>query len=99
MAIVSTWHRLSQLHSAIRSLVNTPKLRTGLSSRSSGTATQWVLAPTSIPAALRLTFSRRARSRLRWLLAFFDDFFGISLFLVQFSDLRSARVGQIWEIS
>jgi len=32
-------------------------------------------------------------------LAFFNDFFGINSFCFEFSDLRSARVGQIWEIS
>jgi hypothetical protein len=38
----------------------------------------WRSAPMSIPAALRCIFCSKARSRLRWLLALFDDFFGIS---------------------
>src|SRR6202011_60243 len=67
MTIVSTWHLLSHSHRRIRSRVNTPKLRTGFASRSSGTATQWASAPMSIPAALRCTFCSKARSRLRWL--------------------------------
>src|ERR1700738_4209071 len=79
MTIVSTWHLLSHSHSRIRSRVNTPKLRIGLASRSSGTATQWASAPMPIPDALGCTFCHKARSRLRWLLALFDDFFGISL--------------------
>src|ERR1700732_1428227 len=91
MTMVSTWHLLSHSHRRIRSRVNTPKLRTGLASRSSGTATQWASAPMSIPAALRCTFCSKARSRLRWLLALFGDFFGISCSSFKFSDSRSAE--------
>src|SRR5271166_5050657 len=91
MTIVSTWHLLSQSHRAIRSRVNTPKLRTGYPSRSSGTATQWASAPMSIPAALRCTFCSKARSRLRWLLALFDDLFGIPSSSFKLSDSRSAE--------
>jgi hypothetical protein len=56
-----------------------------------GAATQWASAPTSIPAALRCTFCSKARSQLRWLLALFDDFFGISCSSLKFSDSRSAE--------
>src|SRR6478752_9927471 len=91
MAIVSTWQLLSQSHRATKSRVNTPKLRTGLASRSSGTATQWALAPMSIPAALRCTFCSNALSRRRWLLALFDDFLGIPSPSFKLSDSRSAE--------
>src|SRR5258707_14829000 len=50
-------------------------------SRSSGTATQRVSAPTSIPAALRCIFFKRARSLLCWLLVFFDGFLVIAFLL------------------
>src|SRR6202171_4250491 len=91
MTIVSTWQLLSQSHRGTKSRVNTPKLRTGLASRSSGTATQWASAPMSIPEALRGTFCSKALSGLRWLLALFDDFFGIPSPSFKLSDSRSAE--------
>jgi hypothetical protein len=49
-----------------------------------GTATQWVSARTSIPAALRCTFFKRALSRVRWLLAFFDGLLVIEFLCFEF---------------
>src|SRR5260221_7776665 len=52
MATVVIRHCCSHSFSRCRSWVNVSKLRTGLRSRSCGTATKISVAPTSIPAAL-----------------------------------------------
>lgn len=52
MATVVMRHCCSHSFSRCRSWVNVSKLRTGLGSRSCGTATKISVAPTSIPAAL-----------------------------------------------
>jgi hypothetical protein len=61
-ATVSTPHPSSQSAIAFRSPVIAPNSRTGSSVECRGTATQWLEAPTSIPAALGNTTSS---SRLR----------------------------------
>ena len=55
MAKVSTPHSASQSAKRYRSAVNASNSRTGCSQRPSGTATKWLLAPTSMPAAFRFT--------------------------------------------
>jgi hypothetical protein len=58
---VSTPHPSSQSAIAFRSPVIAPNSRTGSSVAFGGTATQWLDAPTSIPAAFGNTSSSRLR--------------------------------------
>ena len=55
MATVSTPHFSSQSAIRYRSAVKEANSRTGCSQRPSGTATKWLPAPTSTPAAFRFT--------------------------------------------
>ena len=72
MATVSTSHSSSQ--SAIRyiSAVKEANSRTDGSHRLSGTATKWLLAPTSTPAAFRFTRDNSAGRPSPRLPAFLD---------------------------
>src|SRR5450759_4159346 len=61
MATVSTPQALSQSARALRSIVKLGNSRTGVSSRSGGTATKWEALPMSMPAALGWVIVRAAR--------------------------------------
>ena len=69
MTTVSTRHSSSQSAKRYRSAVKAANSRTGSSARSEGTATKWLVAPTSMPAAFR--FSRDSPSGSAWLLRLF----------------------------
>ena len=63
-ATVSTPHASSQSAIAFRSSVTAPNSRTGSPVACRGTATQWLDAPTSIPAALGNTITSSSRVRI-----------------------------------
>ena len=65
MATVSTPHSVNQSARRYRSAVKASNSRTGCSQRSSGTATKWLLAPTSMPAAFRFTWDKCPVRRCR----------------------------------
>ena len=93
MATLVTPHSLSQSAIACRSSVITPNSRTGLSLLSGGTATKCDRAPTSIPAACRLT-RRSAEVRFATLMilpAFFREFLAPVRGIVLLLSLRQAR--------
>ena len=69
MTTVSTRHSASQSAKRYRSAVKAANSRTGSSTRSAGTATKWLVAPTSMPAAFR--FSRDSPSGSALLLRLF----------------------------
>ena len=56
MTTVSTPHWASQSARRYRSAVKASNSRTGCSARSAGTATKWLVAPTSMPAAFRFSW-------------------------------------------
>ena len=56
MTTVSTPHSDSQSAKRYRSVVKASNSRTGCSARSAGTATKWLVAPTSMPAAFRFSW-------------------------------------------
>ena len=70
MTKVSTPHSDSQSARRYRSAVKAANSCTGCSARSAGTATKWLLASTSTPAASRFTWDssagRRSRIRVVW---------------------------------
>ncbi len=62
MATVSTPHSVSQSARRYRSAVKASNSCTGCSARSAGTATKWLVAPTSTPAAFRFSWDSPAGS-------------------------------------
>ena len=64
MTTVSTRHSTSQSAKRYRSAVKAANSRTGSSTRSAGTATKWLVAPTSMPAAFRLSWDSPSGSAL-----------------------------------
>ena len=70
IATVSTPHSASQSARRYKSAVNAPNSRTGCSQLFSGTATKWLPAPTSTPAAPKFTRDSSAGRRSRLLAAF-----------------------------
>ena len=64
MTTVSTRHSTSQSAKRYRSAVKAANSRTGSSTRSAGTATKWLVAPTSMPAAFRFSWDSPSGSAL-----------------------------------
>ena len=60
MATVSTPHSVSQSARRYRSAVKASNSCTGCSARSAGTATKWLVVPTSMPAELRSSWDSSA---------------------------------------
>ena len=60
MTTVSTPHSVSQSAKRYKSAVKAANSSTGCSARSWGTATKWLVAPTSMPAAFRFTWDSPA---------------------------------------
>ena len=60
MTTVSTPHSVSQSAKRYRSAVKASNSCTGCSARSAGTATKWLVAPTSMPAAFRFSWDSPA---------------------------------------
>ena len=74
MTAVSTPHSPSQSARRYRSAVKAANSRTGGWARSGDTATKWLVAPTSMPAAFRFTWDSSAGRRSRSGVAFSSGF-------------------------
>ena len=66
MTTVSTPHSVNQSARRYRSAVKASYSRTGCSERSAGTATKWLVAPTSMPAAFRFSWDSPDGFALLW---------------------------------